>query len=128
MSTSVVPTMTTKVCQMITSILEFLGVALNVASVVFCLNVDVMYLKETDSTGKVIKVEITSYVQVMACLLLVSTAVAFAFSFLNSLITIRGLSNLRNRNDRRSKNDPEFEMVTVLPPHIATKIENLYNS
>ena len=75
------------------------------------LNVETMYLYEYDSQlDTSLRVDVTVYIQVVACVTLFFHCMGFILALANCVIAYNGLYCLTNRVDRRNQhqNDPVF--------------------
>lgn len=89
---------------LISMILQFLGLALSLAGVIICLNVDAMFLYDYDGyQRKEVKVEVTTYIQVLACISLFLHCLGCFLTLVNTMLIYRALDHLENSIDRRMK-------------------------
>lgn len=99
--------------------MQLLGVIFSFASTISCLNVNEMFLYDYDSTvGSTVKTEVTTYIQVMACVSLSVNTLGLFLSIINTIFASNSLKNLNNKLSRHTLGKHTRTMDSNLPLHL----------
>lgn len=97
-----------------------MGCILSLVSAIKCLSIDQMFLYDYDSTvGTTVKTDVTTYIQVMACISLTISSLGLLFSLLNTILASNSLKNLNNKINRKTLGKHVRTMNNDLPPNLA---------
>lgn len=92
---------------------------LSLVSTLKCLSVGRMFLYDYDSTvGATVKTDVTTYIQVMACITLTINSLGLFFSLLNAILASKSLKNLNNKINRRTLGKHVRTMDNDLPRNL----------
>ncbi|CUM47356.1 unnamed protein product [Debaryomyces tyrocola] len=81
-----------------------------------------MYLYDYDSTvGTTVKTDVTTYIQVMACISLTISSLGLFLSLLNTVLASNSLKNLNNKINRRTLGKHVRTMNDDLPRNLVTE-------
>lgn len=107
---------------LVSSYLQAIGLSLGIWSTVVGLNTANMTLYEYDSdTRSSIQVDITTYIQVIACIALFFHSLAFMVSLCNTMMCWHTLTIINNRLDRSSRVGDNL-MEKQLPPQLRNQV------
>lgn len=88
-----------------------------IPATVAVLNAENMLLYSYDSDLHIsVKTDVTTYIQVVTCLSLLSHCIGVLLAFFNCLLAYLGLLKLANRCDKRRLNS--FELLAELPEQL----------
>lgn len=106
----------------ISAILQFVGCILSLVSAIKCLSIGRMYLYDYDSTvGTTVKTDVTTYIQIMACISLTISSLGLFLSLLNTVLASNSLKNLNNKINRRTLGKHVRTMNDDLPRNLVTE-------
>lgn len=120
---TVVPTLKSVSYLALSSCLQLIGLIISIPTLIMVLNTEDMYLYEYNSTiNTSVKVDITTYIQVVTFISVFFHSLGFINSLINVVITYRGLSYLTNRLDRRNQ-FKDLTFMTETPQDMAEHIK-----
>lgn len=81
-----------------------------------------MYLYDYDSTvGTTVKTDVTTYIQIMACISLTISSLGLFLSLLNTVLASNSLKNLNNKINRRTLGKHVRTMNDDLPSNLVAE-------
>ncbi|CAH6723420.1 hypothetical protein CLIB1444_15S00892 [[Candida] jaroonii] len=125
---TVIPTLKSVTYLGVSCLLQLMGLGISIPTFIRVLNTENMYSYEYNSTTNTsVKVNITTYIQVVTFISLFFHSLGFINSLINCIITYRGLCYLTNGIDRRNKHI-DLEFTDQFPTEIRLEQIKLYRA